>query len=129
MVKEFVIDRSRWDRGTGAGSLLRDSLHRQQCCIGHYLTACGVPDDALLDNGQPEDVGDELPEGTTWLIRASHSGEGWSDTTATGKLIEANDDGKLEDEERERRVARVFEQHGIRVTFVDASPSEGDSDG
>jgi len=124
MVRDFVIDRSTWERGTGGAQLLRESDRRLQCCIGLYLTACGMPDDALLDQAQPEDVGDEIPEGAAWLIRESLASDGWADSCAAGQLIEVNDDPKIEDKEREVYIADVFDQHGIRVSFVDPSPSE-----
>ena len=47
-VDKFTIDRGKWltgrDVNNGHDSLLYNEELGKKCCIGHYLTACGVKD-------------------------------------------------------------------------------------
>ncbi len=48
---KFTVKRSDWARGKDDGALLNDKGHR--CILGFYGQALGIPDDKLLNNGEP----------------------------------------------------------------------------
>lgn len=113
-VKSFVISRKKWDRpgnngGDTSGLLLRSGTGTQ-CCLGIYLSACGVPPRALRNIDMPRYLSAEwqrrLPG---WLIAAG---------TAVG-LASANDCAGIPETLREHRVTEGFKAQGITVTFTD----------
>lgn len=134
----FTIDRSRWARGKpehGTSNWLR-CTDGAQCCLGLFLSACGVPDDELTEIGEPNDVAHDrhhmrketLPGRAKWLVCCEPDPEAdeWNDETgftpseATCRLIDVNDNETLTEPEREAQVREWFALHGIDVAFVDA---------
>lgn len=107
-MKKLEIDRKIWLRGEGPthSSLLR-SRDKRQCCIGIYLSACGVPPCQLLDRGEP--YPGSLPDEADWL--------GMRDENAL-PLFRLNDDEKFDDVYREEKIRDEFIKHGVEVTFV-----------
>lgn len=81
-MKQLVIDRTVWARGKAirpplelvnvTNDLLVPGSERKQCCLGIYLTACGVPDESLRGIGLPSEVKQGLPEPAGWLITSFH---------------------------------------------------------
>jgi hypothetical protein len=54
-VLTITLDPAVWYRGKGGSKLLgfdEKTGARQQCCLGIAATACGVPDDVLLNMGE-----------------------------------------------------------------------------
>lgn len=101
-IKEFVIPRDKWYRGFPHGSRLLRPDDGKQCCVGLYLSACGVPDSLLTDRA----VGASM--GPKWLH--------WNTS-----LYNVNDDMSLTEEWRESEVARLFKDQGeVVVRFVDS---------
>jgi len=54
---KFVIDRSVWYRGQDGASLLMED--GKMCCLGIAGRACGIPDDVLLEVGEPGEMASE----------------------------------------------------------------------
>lgn len=120
--KSFVIDRSTWLRG--ARSCLRDA-DGMQCCLGFYLKACNLSNEAIEGTGSPEGVqGEEKEKVPPWLL------QGGGNSDACHELINANDENykeegetdvmhEEEEEEREARIKKLFADQDIEVTFVD----------
>lgn len=109
-VTEFTIKRSEWLRGEGrARSRLLRGSDAKKCCVGIYLSACGIPDSHLLDIRAAEDV--RLPT-PLWLHRE------WLHQEDAFRLYEINDD-QIEEQDRELEIASIFAAHGITVTFED----------
>jgi len=105
---KLEIDRRKWLRGEYPSRLLRVSS-RKQCCVGIYLSALGVPDEALLDRCYADSCGvGPLPEEARWLL--GHSADAHA-------LYVRNDDAMAE-ETREIAIAAIFAKHGIEVTFT-----------
>lgn len=134
---KFTIDRERWCRGRadGGAKLLRKD-DGTRCCLGFFLSACGIPDDQLRDVGEPNEVANNAHKPDTWPSEAAFLLEYLRDEDATedddqscwaGRqpeqtLIDENDDIDLENDEREENIARIFARHGHEVTFINDGP-------
>lgn len=113
----LVIDRRIWLRGHGGKSaLLTDAGTR--CCLGILGQACGIPDYAMLHQGEPECVSD-LYHWPQWIIESAYDRR---QTTAVLDLIAINDNPRISEPVREKAVARIFAEHGVAVTFTDGTP-------
>jgi len=112
----FAVRRPTWLRGEGGidSRLLRVSDGRQ-CCLGQYLTACGVPHDALAEVSSPGEVaGPDVP---AWLLNPDGR-----DSVLAEVLMEVNDDHELSEVARESTLTARFAQAGITVRFVGRRP-------
>jgi hypothetical protein len=116
-VVEFWIRRENWHRGNGpTGSrLVRED--GAMCCLGHYETACNIPQYELLNVGTPMVV-NTVNQEVKWLSMRT----GLSYRCAS--MIEANDNGGILDTERENLICEDFAKHGITVHFCDGIPPE-----
>jgi hypothetical protein len=133
-VTEFVIDRSKWLRGEGGelSRLLRKS-DQKQCCVGMYLTACGVP----FENIEEVSVGSELwdmwkdmgfkeEDFPDWLKEELE--DQWDTIDGRERLVRPksdsfrlyteNDTPHTTEEERELFIAAMFAKYGVKVTFI-----------
>lgn len=129
---KLTIDRSRWLRGDPQTSALLDAAGRQ-CCLGFFMSACGVDDADIEDWGLPCEtpVAEErrLPEQAKWLVNEYTEDDEPQpllhvvDSTTVSKLIEANDASLRSEADREAQIADLFAVHGVNVEFVDAMPS------
>lgn len=106
-VTAFVIDRTVWLRGEGiARSKLLRPDDGKRCCVGIYLGACGVADEAL--SGVPAAHNAvNVPDMPRWLLE--DVGGLYADNDAYGGLTE---------ERREELIADGFARRGITVTFI-----------
>lgn len=102
MITEFIIKRSRWERGTGQGCLLNPKT-KKQCCIGILLSGCGIPDHILQGQLHIEEAEQISP------AIGFHLGE----------FYDINDKETLSEEQREKDLKEKFERAGIPVTFID----------
>lgn len=113
-VKTFTIKRKRWLRGRGSGCLL-DTVSHKQCCLGIYLTACGLPDAALNEALMPNEIKElsykrNMPK---WLSPNEEAEE----SSPVGTLAAINDKPSLR--YREDKIREGFAAQGVRVRFVD----------
>lgn len=106
--RALVIDRAKWMRGE-TGTLLADD--GRQCCIGIYLSACGVRDKALKGNATPMELRHDVPSEAAWLL------DGSVDSTVTELLVSDND-RRCAESTREESIASLFAAQGIDVSFV-----------
>lgn len=141
---KFMIDRAVWMRG-GDGSLLQERRplrKRKQCCIGIYLTALGVPDDEIREEGDPGGIamglagadtfGDKLraklpwPRAADWLVDGFTQGV-VNNSKLCNDLIEVNDKDawEIDDDVREMRIRDLFAQAGVDVEFEGVGLPEG----
>ena len=116
-VTGFVIDRRIWMRGYRAGQsnelLNLYGGRRQQCCVGIYLSRCGVPDDVLRERQAASDLVHKLvPRQARWLV---YDGDRDNPPLAQ-ELYNANDD-PMDEEHREKLVRSLFAKAGITVRF------------
>lgn len=121
-VKRFVIERERWLRGDEENSRLLRPSDGKMCCLGFFARACGIDEDQIEDEAEPEDVpGAGWP---LWVLRESDDFAGDYDLPGKLKnsldiveLIKANDDEATGDRKRESRIAEIFAKHGVEVEF------------
>lgn len=125
---KLVIDRSKWARAYINGPSLLKQRERAkggnagahqgaQCCVGIFLSACGVPDDALEGVGVAENVHHPLPKEARWLTTTHGVGYGKRSDVAQA-LYTANDDAKISEETRELIIKETFKKQGVEVEFV-----------
>lgn len=113
-MKTFTIDRARWFRGQGSGdSALFIPENNKMCCLGFYLSACGVENLAYMKT--PGTIYQRIPQEAEWLIR-----EGGPVTNSYDclDLMQANDcpdDGFID--QREEVIKDIFAGHDIEVIF------------
>lgn len=73
------------------------------CCLGFYALACGANREEIMN----------VPD--LWhfdFIRVD-------DGAGEDMLMEINDDPAISDDKREEKLTQKFQQHGIKVNFVD----------
>lgn len=124
--KVFTISRLKWLRGKYSPDLSRTALcasSGERCCIGHCLTAHGIPDDLLRGKGEPCESGSAV-RNVPWLVEHRESVFeddmiDWANSIAAGELMQINDDWEITDSEREEKITAVFRAHGYLPVFVD----------
>lgn len=140
-VTKFQIDRRFWLRGQGGpkSTLLRPA-DEQMCCLGHYATACGVPNETIKAQLGPSDIFDSLPKQMRWLIVITgndHTGTlKAKNTHSCAILMNLNDkkpgspigqhgetpisheDPPNNDQEREYLIQKEFAIQGIEAEFI-----------
>lgn len=142
-MKEFTIDRSKWDRGKifedsriDAGidesTYLLHPYDGAMCCLGFYLKSCGVPAVYLRDQRGPKNAarpmlsrGRRIPMQMRWLLEDAGlfpTSSVVDDSELAQKLMNVNDNEDLPSREREKKIAALFAKQGIKVKFVGRSP-------
>lgn len=128
MVTTFTIDREKWLRGglspiasaTPIPLLLDDQGRR--CCLGFYAQACGLSDEQLANVSDPSEVGGvgqgAIPSEMNWLVRHDRFRDEVRPSDACNELTWTNDSPYTGPDQREREVARLFEERGITVEFT-----------
>lgn len=131
-MRELVIDRNIWARGRREDDrvnslllLLEGGVKREQCCIGLYLSACGVPDELLLDVGMVSRLilgqVELLPEEARWLVTKVSSDSDrplFYESDDASEAYETNDSGMLQEGDREARIVKIFARHDVKVAFI-----------
>lgn len=112
-VKAFTVDAKNWIRGNkfsaGEGSCLLSS-HGKMCCLGFFGEACGVERINLKDCEAP--------------VPSAKIHEKFPDWNYQPFMI-VNDDEKLSDKERVKKLKGLFAQRGVTVKFINLP--KGDS--
>lgn len=83
-----------------------------QCCLGQYLSQCGVTKAEMLHMGMPSGLL-EVPQEAAWLITTNKH-----NTPLAADLQRINDDEQLTVRKRERLIANLFAKAGITVEFT-----------
>jgi hypothetical protein len=118
---KLIIDRSKWLRGEGPSSscLLRPE-DGKMCCLGIYALACGVPKDEIWGQLAPgegklnKELWTKARRGGAWLFE---SGGHVILSRDCSDLMNENDDPCIGG--KESKIAKIFAEHGVEVTFVD----------
>lgn len=137
MTKQLVIDRSIWLHGEGekglaggAGSSLFRPADQKMCCLGIYLhTVCGMPKEVLKHVPLPAALDENeitRPEESNWTDKPLQPLIPYDDAqidTVAESLAELNDSDTIDEDYREKEVARLFKKYGdIDVTFIGVNP-------
>ncbi len=123
---DVIVDRERWGRGTGIGTLL-DPETGKMCCLGFACLAFGFTPEEIERKGMPSSLADvpapdvptkSDPEKVIPLIcaKSKHTGRAY-DTSLAGLLAASNDRGNLSDSEREALIKGIGLQVGINFSF------------
>lgn len=124
----FVIDRRQWLHGEGhnRSKLLRPE-DGKMCCLGMYCEqVLGLPKAMLADKADPEDLNgteDDLEDALGWLLDVDDKLK-LSETAF--RLVDVNDKETgppsireiTSEPVREQKLAELFAQHDVQVTFI-----------
>lgn len=123
-MKNLIINRKIWGRGCGEnkGKLLTHD-RKAQCCLGIYLSACGLTKKELRSLACPMDIKEKIPEEAQWLLEkvpeeAQWLLDGCRDSKIASDLMETNDRTDFSESEREKRIKDLFKAVGINVKFI-----------
>lgn len=115
MFQKVNIPRKNWDGGKCMGRLLHPPLPgfpRMQCCVGHFCTQAGLPDNRILRVSAIHlldvDEADIPPE----VIRLEKSSQ-------IGPIYSTNDDRYINDARREEELTKLFNAAGFDIVFFD----------
>src|SRR2546425_7116102 len=122
---KVVIDRKKWGRGDGEGygSLLDPNTHKM-CCLGFACRAVGAKPKELRNLSYPSDLYETWNEETYNYERSfpkefkGLSGKKLNDSQICRLLALANDNGKITDAVREKRIKTLGKKARINFTFV-----------
>lgn len=119
-MREFVIDRSQWrcggtnDSGCGFGptSLLND--HGFMCCLGQIARQLGWGCENIKGCGCPSDV---ILSGKKVNKKILLSGFE-EDSEFANVAMTINDDPKITQRTREKRLIALGKKHGLQIKFI-----------
>jgi hypothetical protein len=116
-VDSFVVERSKWLRGSPNGCLLNNE--GKMCCLGFYARACGFEPEDIRNVNSPFTLvyQDQFNWDTKLLVSDPHFGRTSSESCKDA--ITTNDSEEIADPEREADLTDTFNQMGVTVTFVD----------
>jgi hypothetical protein len=132
-VEKLIIDRKKWFRGHGAGTLLVSRKGEdygepfkghvgEMCCLGFECLRQGYTDTQLGEHSMPVSlfsaIADTEPELNkigegSWLLEG-----GYGSNTIVGEISRINDDEDISEEDREARLTALFAKCDIEVEFV-----------
>lgn len=112
-MKTLTIDRKKWNRGNGAGSLC--TYTGAKCCLGFAANQlCEIPYNDMLGIGTPSELVSEYQEYAKAVKEAGL-------LKIEDDVIGLNDDdiGEKADRgrDREQKIKKVFGRIGVKVVF------------
>jgi hypothetical protein len=115
-VTSFTIDRKTWLQGEGSDeSYLFRSRDGKQCCLGFYMEACAVPRQKITSVMTPMGLRLEFRNQVpNWLFNEDHN----NISDVCNILMRVNDLENENPSDKEKRIALLFKQAGIEVTFT-----------
>lgn len=122
--KKLILDYSKWICGGGLNKLGEGSvalLNKEgyMCCLGQWSLQLGATDQAILNNGEPSELGMYLP-GLT--IMSNEDDEYMTSVCRNSKLsMEAmtiNDDEETTTEEKIILLTEACERHGFELEVI-----------
>lgn len=128
--KKYIIDRSKWQCGGGGTDTINNEVYFHgcgtthllnragyMCCLGHISLQCGVPQDVLLENGEPCNLLEELDdvvEKISFLLNDDFS----DNSILTENAMHINDDGLITHAKREQELKDLFAASNIELEFI-----------
>jgi len=110
---KLTIEREKWLRGTGEGSLL-DSEQKKMCCVGFFALALGYSKKEIQGHAVLSDLEQERLKGMRWCFDKNDLKEG----SDLNKLYSTNDSLRTSDTQKEKTIKRLFKRHKVEVEFV-----------
>jgi hypothetical protein len=119
-INSFIVERRAWARGNGSEGVLLSSDGKKSC-LGFYALALGMPEQTILEVGNPAGIRNHWPLEAEWLM-----GQGCdsfdSPSHACDRISIANESENFTEDQREIRLVELFAQQGIFLFFVDELP-------
>ena len=104
--------------GKNVGRLMLED--GRKCCLGHFASHLGVPDEALVNVPMPSRVEDIVREAIPdFAILIAAVGTRVVDSLLAEQLIKMNDNFRISGAERERLLCELIAPAGYRFEFVD----------
>lgn len=130
VMKELVIDRTRWYRGqSDIKSRLLRSSDMKMCCLGFYSLACGLKEENIKNVAFPSSIRLRsmypdshkpvpIPIEMRWL-EVGPGGVLDSDHRELETIIgQINDYSYLNEATREQKLTELFAANNVKVTFI-----------
>lgn len=112
---KFKISRRKWARGGDTDTQLHSIETHRECCLGQIGRQAGCRLAALRDKGLPSMVKGKSIEPYKKLGLVGPRG---ADTRLAQRMIAINDNEKITDEVREKRLKEVAAKQGWEIEFV-----------
>lgn len=133
-MKNLVIKRSEWLRAgldkyvdtngeehdwINVECKLYNPIYNKYCCLGLYAKSCGFTNDDMQECQDPVDLYDNVnnTENPYFVGLLTTYLSGNSDIALS--LIDINDNDEISNSEREKKIADLFSQINVNVTFED----------
>lgn len=113
---KFIVDRKTWRRGESGSRLL--SHDGKRCCIGFAASQLGTPDSEILEVSA---VASKKPDGNPVCPLLCWKPNYVPSSMSLDWVYEAyqvNDDPKINDVDRERRLKELAESGGHEFEFI-----------
>lgn len=123
---KFVVNRSKWragdygDNAIGEGPTSLRNADGFMCCLGHCALQLGAKPKEIINCSMPNEITDKngnykvIP-----VIAVKFSGEGYCrDSSLSEQAAEINDDKKLTQAQRERKLKTLFSKFKHKLEFV-----------
>ena len=113
---KLEINRRKWKRGSGDSALLMpkgSEFAGQMCCLGFLARAVGHTRKEIYDYSKPSEI--DAPKD---FIVGNLLGRYGNDNNLCGKLMQVNDNDKIDDTKRESLLTKLFKKIGVNVVFV-----------
>ncbi len=118
---KFEVKRSEWYRGLWENNSAlfvkrqdrtSGQMDRKRCCLGFFANACGLSDRQIVNCHELSDVSEVSTKGAT---------DDWNSLPIglLGDIMETNDNGNTSDEQREKKLTKLFKKAGHEIVFVD----------
>ena len=120
----FTVDRRTWLRGTSKSALLKTSgKHKgEMCCLCHCAIACGFTKKDIANKPMPSAIFGKkykcVEPVIDTMLKPTLNNAGYYDTDTVCRIAATNDDKKIGDTERERRLEKLFAELNIKIKFA-----------
>lgn len=139
----FTIKRSEWARGNinrpgdEYGQIQTNRLFNKEintfCCLGIFGRECGVSPEVMANEAEPDDIIKDAKIDLKTIPTIyqkklldfslfDEEEENYEEITCSNlssECMSINDDTSLTEEEREFKLKKEFNKHGVQVIFVD----------
>lgn len=114
-MEKLVIDRAKWLRGQGGGSLLEPQSGKM-CCLGFECLRLGFTENDISNKGYPSNILKVMDE----TIRLPEYLRGYliEENCFCTQAAKVNDTKGLNEFEREVKIKELFAGVGIEVEFI-----------
>lgn len=116
--KTVVVKRSKWMRGDQETSCLRNKKTGKMCCLGFLTREAGFRTRQINGKLQPDDL-TKCIKGLTRPHTYCDQDTDIINTETCKNMMDINDDKNIDDETREKQIAREGKRIGVNFKFVE----------